>query len=306
MNIPFQNVSQIKSGLSKKKIYRSIKNNFGKIIIDFSKDEDEMHNFFFIYNILKKIDVTIPNIYEVNLKNKIVVMEDFGDNAFDKIYQKEGLYNLLKLAIENLIIIENSISKDDLASLKKYTFTELIEEISEFVDYYIPFKKITKFPVKLFYKTWERVYKDEKFIFDSFVHKDFEFINLIFINKNSLQYKCGIIDFQSAFLGFKGWDLFSILENPRLEFTREYNHKLIKYFYENINFAYDFDTFLNQYYTLNLARQTRLLGRWVKIFNEGNNKYLSYINVTENRIISILDDIKDDRLKKFYENNLLN
>ena len=43
------------------------------------------------------------------MKNKLIVMEDFGDNNFDKIVNKQDLYSLLKLAVDNLIIIQNSI-----------------------------------------------------------------------------------------------------------------------------------------------------------------------------------------------------
>ena len=116
--------------------------------------------------------------------------------------------------------------------------------------------------------------------------------------------KCGIIDFQSAFRGFVGWDLFSLLENPRINFTRQYNEEFIKYFYENISCQSDFTTFRDQYYILNLARLTRLLGRWAKLLNQGNKKYLNYMYSTKSRLISSLVNIKDENLKKIYEEAL--
>ena len=59
--------------------------------------------------------------------------------------------------------------------------------------------------------------------------------------------------------------------------------------------------FLDQYYTLNLVRQTKLLGRWVKIFNSGKEEYLKYIEPTQKRIISCLNNIKNDKLKLIYQ-----
>ena len=289
------------TGFLKRKFLEHIKLKKKIILVDFSKDKNEFESFLKVYDILKKINISIPQIYEVYIKECIIVMEDFGENKFDKILSKKQLYFLLKLAVDNLIIIQNSITKDDLENLEEYTFIELKKEISEFVDYYIPFKKIMNFPTNNFYDYWENIYNKQTFEFDSFVHKDFEFINLILIDKNVLHLKCGIIDFQNAFIGFKGCDLFSILENPRIDFTREHNDFLIKHFYKNVNVTCDFNMFLDQYYTLNLVRQTKLLGRWVKIFNSGKDEYLKYIEPTKKRIISCLNNIKNDKLKLIYQ-----
>ena len=164
-------------------------------------------------------------------------------------------------------------------------------------------ENIQNFPIDEFYYCWEKIYGENKFEFSSFVHKDYEFVNLHFLKQNSLHFKCGIIDFQSAFLGFVGWDLFSILENPRINFTRKYNEFLIKYFYENIEakININFLNFRNQYYLLNLGRLTRLMGRWVKLFNESNNLiFLDYLKTTENRVLYCLENIKIKKLTKIY------
>ncbi len=306
MTFSFQNVTEIKGGLSNKKIYRKSDRELNKIIIDFSGNQKEFYDFLNIYHILKRINISIPKIYEVYMKEKLLVMEDFGDDTFDKLSNKDDNYHLLKIAVDNLIIIQNSIISSDLANLEKYSFASLKEEITEFVDFYLPHQKIQNFPVDEFYDSWEKIYKSYKIEYKSFVHKDFEFINLIFLNKKNHHLKCGIIDFQSAFLGFIGWDLFSILENPRQYFSRKYNEEFIKYFYENINTNIDFDSFKNQYYLLNLARQTRLIGRWAKLFNlEKNDLYLNYIQTTKQRIISCLNKINSKKLKLIYQSVLI-
>ncbi len=305
MNILSKNFIEIKGGLSNKKIYRKFEKKINKIVIDFSKDKNEYDNFFCVYDILKKINISIPKIYEVYSKKKIVIMEDFGNNTFNKMYQSKDLYILLKLAVDNLIIIQNSIFREDIVKLKKHTFQQFEKEISEFINYYIPFIELTNFSEKHFYLAWEKSYNKHIIDFSSFTHKDYEFINLIYLDTNKSHLKCGIIDFQSAFSGFPGWDLFSILENPRINFTRKYNEDLIKYFFENINIDSDYKTFRSQYYLLNLGRLTRLLGRWVKLFNKGKKEYLKYIEPTKNRISSCLLNIEDIELKRIYKKILI-
>lgn len=304
MHLQSQNLTQLMGGLSSKKVFRKCEKKSNKIIIDFSSDEKNFDSFLVVYKILKRVDICIPKIYEVHIRKKLIVMEDFGDNSFHNIYSEKKLHNLLKLAVDNLIIIQNSLIFEDIKKLKKYTFKDLKEEISEFVNYYIPYKNIINFLEDDFYTIWKKNFNTYDFSFDSFTHKDFEFINLIHIDKNISNYKCGIIDFQSAFIGFKGWDLFSILENPRINFNRKYNEDLIKYFYDKINIKTDFNLFRNQYYLLNLARHTRLLGRWIKLTNEGNKKYLNYIHPTIKNINSSLENIEDKKLKKIYKNIL--
>tara|TARA_B100000674_G_scaffold29300_1_gene20604 strand:+ start:583 stop:1497 length:915 start_codon:yes stop_codon:yes gene_type:complete len=301
MNISLKNLLEIKGGLSKKKVFRKAEKKINKIIIDFSADSKEFDNYLKINKILSKINIAIPKVYEVHVKKKIIVIEDFGNKNFNKIINEKDLFKLLKLAVDSLIVIQNSIHKDDLYDLEKYTFSELRKEISEFVDYYLPYKKVTNFNINNFYEIWEKIYDKQNFKFNSFVHKDFEFINLILLNNNNLHLRCGIIDFQSAFIGFKGWDLFSLLEFPRVNFTRKYNEDLIKYFYENITYSYDFESFRNQYYILNLARLTRLLGRWIKLSNKENNHYLNFIDPTKERLCSCLKNIKDQNLKNMYK-----
>ena len=306
MKFVSDNIFEIHQGLSEKKVFRKSQNEISKIIIDFSNDVKEFTNFLKVYQILKKINISIPKIYEVYFTKKIIIMEDFGINTFDKIYKEKKIYKLLRIAIDNLIIIENSLIYKDLEQLEKYTFNDLKKEISEFINFYIPYKKISNFPINDFYDSWFRVYNNEKFDFTSFVHKDFEFINLILVNKNLSHLKCGIIDFQSAFIGFKGWDLFSILENPRLNFTSKYNDDLIKYYYLNTNITTNYEKFLKQYYILNLARQTRLIGRWVKLLSLGNKQFSDYINITKKRIIFCLSKITDKKLKQLYEKVFIN
>ena len=64
----------------------------------------------------------------------------------------------------------------------------------------------------------------------------------------------------------------------------------------------DFKSFKDQYYLLNLSRQTRLLGRFAKLFNSTNNReYLNYINSAQKRIKICLENITNKHLKSIYK-----
>jgi len=305
MNKQFEDIIEINDGLSKKKIYRKFEKKLNKIIIDFSENKVDFYNFLNVYNILKNINVSIPKIYEVHNHIQIIIMEDFGEKKMDKIFNENNYYSLIKSSVECLVFIQNNLVKDDLIRLQKYTYEEFKKDISEFILYFIPFKKIKNFPIDEFYKIWKKIYETLKINFTSFAHKDFEFINLFFLNKNNSYLKIGIIDFQSAFISFVGWDLFSILENPRNNFSRKYNEELISYFYNSISTKLEFNEFRQQYYLLNLSRQTRLLGRWAKLIQEKNdNIYNEFISATHNKLKICLENVDDVALKLAYKNIL--
>ncbi len=305
MNSDYNDLEKIDDGLSNKLIYRIIKKEKSKIIIDFSRDKQNFKNFLNVYEILLKINISIPKIYEVNQKQYKIYMQDFGKNRFNKIYNKDNLFKLLKLAVENIIVIQNESNLNNLKNLKEYTFEDLKIELKEFVTYYIPTNKNSNFPTSKFYELWKSIFYSQNYNMKNFVHKDFEFVNLFFLENYESHLQCGIIDFQSAFMGFIGWDLLSLLENPRINFTRDYNDKLIKFFYYNTQSIENLNTFREQYYVLSLARQTRLLGRWRKLLSINNdNQYLDYLKITKSRTIATLNNIKNHELRSIYEKYL--
>ena len=303
----YKNISAIKGGASRKKIYRYNRNNLSFIILDFSDDVEEFKNHLKIYDILKNINISIPKIYEIDFINKLIVTEDFGDQRFDKLVDEHNINLRLEYAVESLIILNNSIINKNLVNeLPKYNYEILKQEISELINFYCPYKKIDKSLNIVFYEIWKEQYQNLNFEFNSFVHKDFELCNLMYLPQKNKHLKCGILDFQSAFIGFKGWDLFSLLENSRTYFSTENNEKFIKYFYNNTYPNLDFDMFRKQYYFLNTSRQTRLLGRWIKFFIIDKNKfYLQYIDTTIKRLKNSIDKLGIKQINDIY-NKILN
>ena len=296
------NYQQIENGASKKIIFRFRKKKFNLIGIDFTKDKNEFYNFIKTYKILINVNISIPKIYEINFDKSLILMEDFGNHRYDKIYKNQNLYDLLKSAVESIVIIQKSLKFYTLVDFEKYNFNVLKEEIKEIIDFYFPYKKIDINLAKEFLDTWESEFYKYNFDFTSFVHKDFNMNNLFFLPLQKNHLRCGIIDFQSAYIGFSGWDLFSLLEDSRVHFTSQFNDELILYFYKKTHQKIDFEIFKQQYFFLNTSRQTRLLGRWIRLAeNLNQKKYLNYIDVTLERLKESLFKLKSKRLLDLYK-----
>ena len=301
MKLNFDNLYQIDGDVSQKKIYRFKNINENKIIVDFSYNLKDFLSFIKVHNYLSNINISIPKIFEIDENINIIIMEDFGDLRYDKIINnidpKEILYN----AVNSLIQIQNSKKQIPKNDLEQYNFSFLKEEVAEFAEFYIPSTDDGEQLIVDFYNIWKTEFENIKLELNSFVHKDFELSNLIYLPKKDGHLRCGIIDFQNAFLAFVGWDLFSLLENPRMFFNEKYNNELIEYFYKMTGQKNSLNNFIKQYYFLNTARQTRIIGRWIKLNKKNRmNDYSKFLDVTNKRLQKSLFNLKNKKLINIY------
>jgi len=297
-------VEKIKSEASKRFFYRLSGKSNSVICLDSSNERKEYSDFLKVHSYLSKINVSIPDIYENDDVNNILILEDFGNLRFDKILKTHSLKSLLECAVKTLIVLKNEILFDNFKDLSIYNYNTFKSELSEFPNYYYPYvysKEISKDLSDEFYECWQKYFYSLSFSFINFTHKDFNINNLIYLPSRKGHLKCGILDFQSAFWGESCWDLFSLLEDSRIFFDDQFNDYFIKLYYHNTNQNIEFEDFVEKYYMLNCSRQTRLLGRWVKLSKELNQSfYLDFIEVTKKRLLKMFEKIKRKDLRSVY------
>ena len=94
-------------------------------------------------------------------------------------------------------------------------------------------------------------------------------------------------------------------KDSRIYFDDQFNDYFIKLYYYYTNQNIEFEDFIEKYYMLNCSRQTRLLGRWVKLSKELNQSfYLDFIETTKKRLFKGLVKINRKDLRSVY-NKLL-
>ena len=301
-------VEKIKGGASKRFYYRLSGKSNSVICLDSSNEIKDYNNLLKVHSYLSKINISIPDIYENDDVNNILILEDFGNLRFDKILESYSLKSLLECAVKTLTILKNEIIFDSSKDLSIYNYNTFKSEISEFPNYYYPYvysKEIPKDLSEEFYECWQQYYDSLNFNFVNFIHKDFNFNNLIYLPSRKDHLRCGILDFQSAFWGENCWDLFSLLEDSRIYFDDQFNDHFIKLYYHCTSQNIEFEDFREKYYMLNCSRQTRLLGRWVKLSKELNQSfYLNFIDVTKKRLLKGFEKINRKDLRSVY-NKLL-
>ena len=297
-------VEKIEDGASKRFFYRLSGKSNSVICLDSSNEKKEYNDLLKVYSYLSKINISIPDIYENDDVNNILILEDFGNLRFDKILESYSLKSLLECAVKTLTILKNEIIFDSSKDLSIYNYNTFKSEISEFPNYYYPYvysKEIPKDLSEEFYECWQLYYDSLSFNFVNFIHKDFNFNNLIYLPSRKDHLRCGILDFQSAFWGESCWDLFSLLEDSRIYFDDQFNDYFIKLYYHYTNQNIEFEDFIEKYYMLSCSRQTRLLGRWVKLSKELNQSfYLDFIETTKKRLFKGLIKMNRKDLRSVY------
>ena len=300
MKFNLNELYKIQSGASTKKIYR-LKNKIeGKIFVDFSYNYKDYISFLEVSKFLSNINISVPKIFDKDDSQKVIMMEDFGNIRYDNLINSIDPKEILLNAINSLIEIQNTQHSLINYNIETYNFCIFKKEIGEFVDYYLPLKNTSQNFVDEFFFIWQSEFENINFNWNSFVHKDFELVNLMYLPQRKGHLKCGILDFQNAFIGFSGWDVFSLLENPRVYFDK-HNDELIEYFYRKTNQSLSFSEFLLQYYFLNTARQSRIIGRWIKLDKKNKNNYYSkYIDITIKRLKKSLNCLRNKKISKIY------
>jgi len=297
-------IIKINNEASKRKYYRLKKNEQKMILMDSSKEPEQFNNYLKVHKIISKTNISIPEIYDFDNNKKYIILEDFGELRFDKILNIYEIKYLLSIAIDSLIEIKKEISFDKNYDLAVYDYKVFKSEISEFIDFFYPYYQKKKMPLELqleFYDTWKSQFDLLDLNFTSFTHKDYNLNNLIFLPNKKKHYKCGIIDFQNSFWGEDCWDLFSLLEDSRILFGDKYNNFFIDYFCLKTNQIKLKEIFSNKYHFFNSSRQTRLLGRWVKLSKMFNQKwYLDFIKVTNIRLIKSLRMPNMQKIRSLY------
>tara|TARA_Y100000590_G_scaffold465289_1_gene637183 strand:- start:831 stop:1820 length:990 start_codon:yes stop_codon:yes gene_type:complete len=296
----------IKPDASLRKYYRISNNKKTFILVDSSKENLMFNNMIKVNKILSKVKISIPKIFFYNKRKKFMIIEDFGKNRFDKIIHKNKYTNkLFSEAILSLAEIKNTLIYDKKNNLSSFNNNKLKQDISEFIEWYYPhiFKKKLKTSEKnIFYNTWKSTFKKVNLNSDTFVHGDFFCNNLMYLSNKKQHLQCGIIDYQDAFWGDTTFDLVSLLEDSRRVIKTYDKDFLIDLYLAKTNQKNNKENLLLNYNFLGAARQTRILGRWIKLSKiKKNHNFLKFLNTTWHWLEINLHHPSLFELKKLYD-----
>lgn len=253
---------------------------------------------------LRKLGLRSPEIYAKDIPNGLLVIEDFGDDTYTRLLNRNvDAKPLYEVAVDALIQLHQHPHRLDL-NLPAYNEKQLIDEAMLLVDWYYPAisgKLLNEGSKESFREVWRNLFA--KFPTDqgTLVLRDYHVDNLMLCKDGEGVRRCGQLDFQDALTGVFSYDLMSLLEDARRDVPQELQkHLLDRYFAPMGNL--DRDAFNYTYRVLAAQRHAKVLGIFVRLFVRDNkDRYLQFIPHVHKLFMNAINDPALATLKAWFD-----
>ena len=248
---------KITSDASNRKYLRLTKGNKTVILMDSNPEENEpVNNFIYFTNFLRKHHFSAPKIYDSDIPNGLLLLEDLGARNFADILKVKPKVetNIYKEAVNQLIMIQ---SKDTPKQAKPYSTEILVEEALLFTEWYLGEANSSRLSnqfTSLLTPLLKKINKTKP----TLVLRDFHAENLIWINSRKNFKRVGLLDYQDALIGHPAYDIASLLKDARRDVSIEVRDIMTNHYLEKTK--HNKDLFLRDYSILSAQRNLKIIG----------------------------------------------
>lgn len=273
-----------------RRYFRVTKNGQSAILMETVPDDSpyatpghSLMDFILIGGWLQEVGLKSPQIYEQDLDQGYLLLEDFGSQCFrDAIRGGEDVTKLYEIG--SAVLDHLSMQNCDL-NLPNYYDSHVHKRHRRVVDWYVPLalqKQNDDGLLEGYYAAWQEIERYLPPCPQGFVHVDFHAQNLMWLPDEEGLKRCGILDFQGAMIGPQPYDLANLLEDARNDIPADIKEAALSKFDE---------TFRQWYRVLATQFHCRVIGQFIKqaVMDE-NPQYLHHIPRLERYIHEALKD----------------
>lgn len=263
------------------------------LLMDMSRSDYEsgLEAYLNVAQYLNILGVNVPEIYSHDLKSGYTVIEDLGDVSFGDALRagqdKREIYH--KAA--NVLMQINAQKQENALKLHGYKDTLIYQRLVQFVDYYMPVACAGGFSPDAqsradFYALWDEIGASLSPCPMGFCHADYHLENLMWCPEKAGGY--GLIDFQDAFWGFKGYDLLNLLEDARVSVPTDIKTDALARYCAGMN-VQERKNFEDWYTVLSAHFHCRVIGLFIKFSKDNNSTdFLAHIPRLQGYILNHL------------------
>jgi aminoglycoside/choline kinase family phosphotransferase len=264
----------LRQDASKRRYFRITSGNRkSAIVMDIPPDASEKpDDIIRLTNFLGSIHLGAPEIYDVDLKNGFLIVEDLGESRFADEFLirpdlQEPRYNA---AIDMLAFLQSHQPEFDLPRGDPHTLSNMVDPLFKHyclcdLDFGQKQSLIGDFRNIL-----ERVWGEDMVISLRDCHAE----NLIWANNNSGLAQVGIIDFQDAFMTHPIYDVVSLLCDVRRDIDPQLREQLIDRYVDQSKRSKE--TVLAAFHAISVQRNLRILGVFGQLAQNGRTHYLEW------------------------------
>lgn len=251
------------------------------VLMDAYGPDEKVKPFIAISKLLNKLGCAAPKVLASNLKNRFLLLEDFGDETFTACLNKGGDPDLLyDIAIQSLIQLHRTFDITMMPTLPVYDLETLLEKANLFLEWYFPsIHGAPPSPVAI--QAWQEAWHESLQVLvrspKTIILRDFHVDNLIWLKGRKGPEQCGLLDFQDASLGPQAYDLVSLFEDVRRDVCPQLTERLLQKYLSTFPIL-DEERFMAQYYTAGAQRATRIIGVFSRmLLKQKRDHYMRFI-----------------------------
>lgn len=269
------------------------------ILMDSSLEKSSLEAFVDVTSRLAGVGVASPKIYEKNMDDGFLILEDFGSSHYLDILNEDNYKAYYTKAINTIVKMQNA----DASGLPLYDKRFLHVEMDLMQEWYI--EKLLR--VSLSEEQKELIASTLDRISDTvleqpqniFVHRDFHSRNIILKEDNKL----GVIDYQDAMSGGLTYDLVSLLKDCYVAYDRTQIKKLALEFRDKKGLKVSDEKFIKWFDFTGMQRHIKVLGIFSRLhIRDKKSSYLKDIPLTLKYVLDTASRYDETReLAKFLQ-----
>ncbi len=252
------------------------------LLMDAPPGREDVGAFIHIAQHLAGLGLSAPEIFESDVANGLVLLEDFGDDTLARLLaegaEPEPLY---RLAVDALIELHRHRQAEAVPiGLAAYDVDAMLREALLFIEWYLP--AMTGKPVAAeteasFTAAWRDVLGALGDAPRTLMLRDYFPDNLMRVAGRQGIAACGILDFQDALAGPPAYDLVSLLEDARRDVSPALCAAMLARYRAALPMK-DVTAFDIAYRILGAQRHVRVLGVFTRLCKrDGKSDYLMHI-----------------------------
>jgi aminoglycoside/choline kinase family phosphotransferase len=217
--------------------------------------------------LLRRLDLSAPEILAADVGAGLALVEDFGDATFARLLAKDAdEAALYALAVDLLIELHRRATPADCHSLPVFDDDRALDGLFRMLDWYWP--AIHGAPASAavrqeFESAWRAVLPQMRSVPDSIALFDYHADNLLRLERPGVA-ACGLIDFQDAVQAPVVFDLATLLANDRRAIPDELRDVLVGRYLAAFP-ALDRDAFMTAFAVKTAHWNTRIVGTFARL-----------------------------------------
>jgi aminoglycoside/choline kinase family phosphotransferase len=257
------------------------------IVMDAPPEKENIAPFIRIAELLHKQKIPVPSIYQKNIDQGFLLLEDFGSTNLLDCLTDNNADHLYQIALDTIFKLQTSIDTSS-SRLPVYDAALLQRELDIFYEWFMDKLLGVLAPESIKNQVNPLLIASALEQPQVFVHRDFHSRNLMLQDNGIL----GVIDFQDAVIGPISYDLVSLLRDCYINWPQPQVEQWLRQYYARLSLAeiltVDFQHFRRWFDFMGLQRHLKAIGIFSRLhLRDGKSTYLADIPRTLNYITTI-------------------